>query len=143
MNSQFFSRFSAIRRVVSAPCFFISLLHGLSACAQTSKVIVAYTSATSTFTGGWFAKLEGLFRKYNLDVELVLMQGPSTYLPALLSNNIQILYGGGTAVSRTMASGDAPIVVIGTETPLCAPATDGAALGQISRRSQRQEDWCK
>jgi len=44
------------------------------------------------------------------------MQGPSTYLPALLSSNIQILYGGGTAVSRTIAGGDAPIVVIGSET---------------------------
>jgi ABC-type nitrate/sulfonate/bicarbonate transport system substrate-binding protein len=44
------------------------------------------------------------------------MQGPSTYLPALLSNNIQVLYGGGTAVSRTIAAADAPIIVIGTET---------------------------
>ena len=118
MFGQLFSCFSATRRVVPVLFFLLALLplarppvH-----AQTSKIIVAYTSATSNFTGGWLAKLEGLFRKYNLDVELVLMQGPSTYLPALLSNNIQILYGGGTAVSRTIASGDAPIVVIGTET---------------------------
>jgi ABC-type nitrate/sulfonate/bicarbonate transport system substrate-binding protein len=118
MFGQLFSCFSAARRVVPVLFFLLAQLplarppvH-----AQTSKIIVAYTSATSNFTGGWLAKLEGLFRKYNLDVELVLMQGPSTYLPALLSNNIQILYGGGTAVSRTIASGDAPIVVIGTET---------------------------
>jgi ABC-type nitrate/sulfonate/bicarbonate transport system substrate-binding protein len=68
--------------------------------AQTTKLNVAYTSTTTNFSIAWLAKLEGIFRKYNLDVELILMQGPSTYLPALLSGNIHILYGGGTAVSR-------------------------------------------
>lgn len=112
------SSFLSAHRVVSglACVSFLLLLTRPPVYAQTSKIIVAYTSATSNFTGAWLAKLEGIFRKYNLDVELILMQGPSTYLPALLSNNIQILYGGGTAVSRAIASGDAPIVVIGTET---------------------------
>src|SRR5258706_7251659 len=84
--------------------------------AQLTKLNLAYASTTTNFSIAWLAKLEGIFRKYNLDVELILMQGPSTYLPALLSNNIQVLYGGGTAVSRTIAAADAPIVVIGTET---------------------------
>jgi ABC-type nitrate/sulfonate/bicarbonate transport system substrate-binding protein len=84
--------------------------------AQPTKLNVAYASTTTNFSIAWLAKLEGIFRKYNLEVELILMQGPSTDLPALLRNNIQILYGGGTAVSRTIAAADAPIVVIGTET---------------------------
>ena len=84
--------------------------------AQTTKLNVAYTSMTTNFSIAWLAKLEGIFRKYNLDVELILMQGPSTYLPALLSGNIHILYGGGTAVSRAIAAADPNIVVIGTET---------------------------
>ena len=84
--------------------------------AQTTKLNVAYTSTTTNFSIAWLAKLEGIFRKYNLDVELILMQGPSTYLPALLSGNIHILYGGGTAVSRAIAAADPNIVVIGTET---------------------------
>src|SRR5215813_7732424 len=112
------SSFLSAHRVVSglACVSFLLLLTRPPAYAQTSKIIVAYTSASSNFTGGWLAKIDGIFRKYNLDVELILMQGPSTYLPALLSNNIQILYGGGTAVSRAIAAADAPIVVIGTET---------------------------
>jgi len=87
-----------------------------SASAQPTKLNVAYTSTTTNFSIAWVAKLEGIFRKYNLDVELILMQGPSTYLPALLSGNINVLYGGGTAVSRAIATADPNIVVIGSET---------------------------
>ncbi len=111
-----FFRISTSHRIVSVLAFFLLVFIPSRIFAQPAKLLVAYTSTTSNFTAGWLAKLEGIFRKYNLDVELILMQGPSTYLPALLSNNIQILYGGGTAVSRTIAAADAPIVVIGTET---------------------------
>ena len=103
-------------RIVLVLASFLFVFTRSQTFAQPTKLLVAYASTTSNFTGGWLAKLEGIFRKYNLDVELILMQGPSTYLPALLSNNIQMLYGGGTAVSRTIAAGDVPIVVIGTET---------------------------
>ena len=41
------------------------------------------------------------------------MQGLSTYLAALLSGNINILYGGGTAVSRAIAALDLIIIDIG------------------------------
>ena len=84
--------------------------------AQPTKLNLAYTSTTTNFSIAWVAKLEGIFRKHNLDVELILMQGPSTYLPALLSGNINVLYGGGTAVSRAIAAADPNIVVIGSET---------------------------
>ena len=91
----------------------------VAASAQPVKLTqlnLAYTSTTTNFSIAWVAKLEGIFRKHNLDVELILMQGPSTYLPALLSGNIHVLYGGGTAVSRAIASADPNIIVIGSET---------------------------
>jgi ABC-type nitrate/sulfonate/bicarbonate transport system substrate-binding protein len=84
--------------------------------AETTKLIVAYASPAATFCPGWIAKREGIFSKYNLDVEMVLMQGASTYMPALASGNIQVLYGGGTAVSRAIATGGFDVVVIATET---------------------------
>jgi len=83
---------------------------------ETTKLIVAYASPAATFCPGWIAKREGIFAKYNLDVEMVLMQGASTYMPALASGNIQVLYGGGTAVSRAIATGGFDLVVIATET---------------------------
>src|SRR5258706_6315311 len=86
----------------------LSFLFPVRARAQLTKLNIAYASTTTNFTIAWLAKLEGIFRKYNLDVELILMQGPSPYLPALLSSNIQVLYGGGTAGSVTIPAAHAP-----------------------------------
>jgi len=83
---------------------------------QMTKLTVAYVSPAATFAPGWIAKREGIFAKYNLDVELVLMQGASVYMPALANGNIQVLYGGGTAVSRAIATRDFDVIVIATET---------------------------
>ena len=84
--------------------------------AQNVKLVVAYASPAATFCPGWIAKREGIFSKYSLDVEMVLMQGASMYMPALASGNIQLLYGGGTAVSRAIATGGFDVTVIATET---------------------------
>ena len=84
--------------------------------AQATKLVVAYSSPAATFSPGWIAKREGLFAKHNLDVEMVLMQGPSTYMPALASGNIQVMYGGGTAISRAIGTGGFDLVVLATET---------------------------
>ena len=103
--------------------FFLSLLFFLFALqfssltyAQPTKLTVAYASPSASFCPPWVAKLEGIFKKNNLDVELVLMQGAATYMPALMSGYIDVLYGGGTSVSRAIATGSFPLVVIATET---------------------------
>jgi ABC-type nitrate/sulfonate/bicarbonate transport system substrate-binding protein len=83
---------------------------------QTTKLVVAYASPAATFSPGWIARRQGIFAKYNLDVDMVLMQGASTYMPALASGNIHVLYGGGTAVSRAIATGSFDLAVIATET---------------------------
>lgn len=103
-----------IATILSLPVLWIAAPH--SARAQVTKLIVAYSSPAATFSPGWIAKREGLFAKYNLDVEMVLMQGPSTYMPALASGNIQVMYGGGTAISRAIGTGGFDLVVLATET---------------------------
>lgn len=95
---------------------FLALIRLHPAYAEVNKLVVAYASPAATFAPGFIAKRERIFAKYNLDVELVLMQGASTYMPALASGNIQVLYGGGTAVSRAIATGGFDLVVIATET---------------------------
>lgn len=96
---------------------FLLLVAGIdSGQAQQTKLIVAYASPAATFCPGWIAKRDGIFAKYGLDVEMVLMQGASAYMPALANGNIQFLYGGGTAVSRAIATGGFDLVVIATET---------------------------
>jgi ABC-type nitrate/sulfonate/bicarbonate transport system substrate-binding protein len=92
----------AIKRIFFAMSLLLFVAHCELAGAQTTKLVVAYASPAATFCPGWIAKREGIFSKYGLDVEMILMQGASVYMPALASGNIQVLYGGGTAVSRAM-----------------------------------------
>jgi len=105
-----------MRKVFFAMSMLLLVGHREVAGAQTTKLVVAYASPAATFCPGWIAKREGIFSKYGLDVEMVLMQGASMYMPALTSGNIQVLYGGGTAVSRAIATGGFDLTVIATET---------------------------
>jgi ABC-type nitrate/sulfonate/bicarbonate transport system substrate-binding protein len=104
------------KKLLSSFAFVLTISNFQSTDAQTTKLIVAYASPAATFCPGWIAKREGIFARYGLDVEMVLMQGASVYMPALASGNIQVLYGGGTAVSRAIATGGFDLVVIATET---------------------------
>jgi len=104
------------RKCLFAMSILLLVGHREVAGAQTAKLVVAYASPAATFCPGWIAKREGIFSKYGLDVEMVLMQGASMYMPALASGNIQVIYGGGTAVSRAIATGGFDLTVIATET---------------------------
>ena len=104
------------RKCLFAMSILLLVGHREVAGAQTAKLVVAYASPAATFCPGWIAKREGIFSKYGLDVEMVLMQGASMYMLALTSGNIQVLYGGGTAVSRAIATGGFDLTVIATET---------------------------
>ncbi len=105
-----------IKKTLPALVWLLWITNVERANAQATKLIVAYASPAATFCPGWIAKREGIFARYGLDVEMVLMQGASVYMPALASGNIQVLYGGGTAVSRAIATGGFDLVVIATET---------------------------
>ena len=98
------------------PLLLLPFIRAVPLGAQPAKLVVAYSSAAATFSPGWIAKREGLFARHNLDVEMVLMQGPSTYMPALASGNIQVMYGGGTAISRAIGTGGFDLVMVATET---------------------------
>jgi ABC-type nitrate/sulfonate/bicarbonate transport system substrate-binding protein len=108
--------FAVSKKLLLTLLSLLALLRFEIAYGEATKLIVAYASPAATFCPGWIAKREGIFAKYNLDVEMVLMQGASTYMPALASGNIQVLYGGGTAVSRAIATGGFDLAVIATET---------------------------
>jgi ABC-type nitrate/sulfonate/bicarbonate transport system substrate-binding protein len=105
-----------LKKILLGLSLLLCFAHCEFAGAQTTKLVVAYASPAATFCPGWIAKKEGIFAKYGLDVEMVLMQGASVYMPALASGNIQVLYGGGTAVSRAIATGGFDLTVIATET---------------------------
>src|SRR5687768_2524996 len=104
------------KKFLSTFAFVLTINNFQSTHAQATKLSVAYASPAATFCPGWIARRKGFFARSGLDVEMVLMQGASVYMPALASGNIQVLYGGGTAVSRAIATGGFDLVVIATET---------------------------
>ena len=106
----------SLKRIIPAVLAFAALAISSAAFAQTNKLVVAYASPAATFCPGWIARREGIFARHGLDAEMVLMQGASTYMPALASGNIHVMYGGGTAVSRAIATGGFDVIVIATET---------------------------
>ena len=129
--------------MITAGTLFITLsfVELYSACAQVTKLTVAYASPAATFSPGWIAKREGLFAKYNLDVEMVLMQGPSTYMPALASGNIQVMYGGGTAISRAIGTGGfAQHQPVGTDVEVRQQEIDPLALNLDRQRRVAGEE---
>jgi hypothetical protein len=67
---------SLVFKNVLAGLVLLLLLSKLApAHGEMTKVIVAYASPAATFCPGSIAKREGIFAKYNLSVEMVLMQG--------------------------------------------------------------------
>jgi ABC-type nitrate/sulfonate/bicarbonate transport system substrate-binding protein len=71
------------RSSISTLALLIGLITSGFVHAETTKLVVAYASPAATFCPGWIAKREGIFAKYDLDIEMVLMQGASTYMAAL------------------------------------------------------------
>ena len=58
---------------------------------------------------------KGIWKKHDLEVELILLSGGGRAVPALLSNSIQVLVGSDTGVIQAMALG-ADIVRLGVTT---------------------------
>jgi len=123
---------------------FVSLIYLIGfgcvtrADGQTTKLVVAYASPAATFCPGVIAKREGLFARYGLDVEMVLMQGAS--LAAQTIRATGALFSCIVILSATQddASRDAPDAMI-------APVVDSNATlhvianrpGQTAAGSQR------
>jgi ABC-type nitrate/sulfonate/bicarbonate transport system substrate-binding protein len=77
---------------------------------------VGYTSVGGNRAPLWIAKDENIFNKYGLDAELVYIPGATTAVPALLSNNLQILAGSAATTLQAVSQG-AKLVVFGTFGP--------------------------
>ena len=77
-------------------CLFILLTATTAVVAQeVKKIRIGYPSLSTTQSHIWVGQEEGLFRKYGLDVEPILLRG-------------------GQLATQALAAGDPPIVNIGT-----------------------------
>ncbi|TMA55610.1 MAG: ABC transporter substrate-binding protein, partial [Deltaproteobacteria bacterium] len=89
---------------------------GSLAASPSLRLRVGYTSVGGNRAPLWIAKDQNIFNKYGLDVELVYIPGAATAVPALLSNDLQIL-AGSAATTLQAASQGAKLVIFGTFGP--------------------------
>ena len=96
--------------VFFAGCFLLSLTSGS---LGAEKIRVAFVSPSPTQSPSWIAKETGLFTKYGLDAEIVLLPGSPRMVQTLIAGDIDYAIVGATAAMRARMRG-ADVVILAT-----------------------------
>jgi NitT/TauT family transport system substrate-binding protein len=104
-----------LRPVVNSCCsaLFFSILvflprPGLSA----DKLLGIHSARTMSQSMPWIAEEVGLFKKYDLDFQLVYISSASMVMAAMLSGDGEVAITGGESVTRAFAQGVTEIIFI-------------------------------
>src|SRR4029450_8522899 len=73
--------------------------------AQLTKLSAAYSAESSWSLATWVAYEGGLFKKYGLDVDLVLIRSAATITSALLAGETPMIQRGGNGKNQGAAPG--------------------------------------
>ena len=85
----------------------LALLHASIASGQPTRLKVSYSSITANNSPVWLAKEKGIFAKYRLDVQVVLIESGTTSIQALVAGEAQIAQlSGGVILSSGLAGSD-------------------------------------
>ncbi len=95
-----------------AAWFFFSLGGGTSA---AEKIRVAFVSPSPTQSPPWIAKEAGIFAKYGLDAEVILLPGSPRLVQTLIAGDVDYAVVGTTAAMRARVRG-VDVVVLATAT---------------------------
>jgi len=85
------------------------------ATSAADKIRVAFVSPSPVFAPTWIAKETGLFTKYGLDADVILLTGSPRLVQALIAGDVDFAGVGLTAVMRARMQG-ADAVVLATTT---------------------------
>ena len=105
----------AIHRSFASLCLlmFIGLFLSRLATAQ-DKVRMGLSSVSGLHTAMWVAEEKGLFRKYNIDAEIIVTgQGGTAGIGALLANDIQMVSSAGDILVAAALRGGDTVMVAG------------------------------
>ena len=75
------------KRLVTAVCVIALSLSAFSARAETIRI--SYSGTSGQNLPFWVAHDAGLFKKYGVPADLVLISGGLTNIPAILANEIR------------------------------------------------------
>ena len=79
---------------------------------SAEQIRLAYPAVAPGLAPSWVTAEAGIWRKYGLDVETILVSGGARALPALISNSVQFLVGSDTGVTTARLQG-LPVVRLG------------------------------
>lgn len=86
---------------------------GAGAAEPLVKVNAAYAFVASSTLPMWIAEDQGLFKKYGLDVKMILFQGSAAATQALLGGSVDLVFGSAASAITVVGRG-APVAVIAT-----------------------------
>jgi hypothetical protein len=78
------------------------------------KLIGFHSARTMSQAMPWICEAAGLFRKYDLDFQLVYISSAPIVTAALLGGDAQVAISGGEAIVRAYAQGATDLVFIGS-----------------------------
>jgi len=91
--------------------FSLLLISGETLAAD--KLSALYSAQSVSYSLPWIAQEVGLFRKYNLDFELVYIPSSGVATAALLGGDVEIALAGGVGTVRAFAQGAHDLAFIG------------------------------
>lgn len=96
--------------------FFVLLAMSASAPRSDAqdKISMGLSSVSALHTATWVAQERGLFRKYNIDAEVIVTgQGGTAGIGALLANDIQVVSSAGDLLAAAALRGGDTVMVAG------------------------------
>ena len=100
-------------RTLLAVFIFIAVFGNSGARASAEPMRIVYTAISPMYGPLWVTREAGLFKKHNLDVELVYLSGGTLSTAALVSGDVQIAFTGAANVVSANLTG-ADVVLLGS-----------------------------
>src|SRR5687768_10279442 len=95
--------------------FILSALAGAASKSLAADKLIGFHSArTMSQAMPWIAEEAGLFRKYELDFQLVYISSAPIGTAAILGGDAQVAISGGEAIVRAFAQGATDLVFVGS-----------------------------
>ena len=102
---------SNLKLVITLSFFSVLLISGQTLAAE--KLSALYSAQSVSYSLPWIAQDAGLFRKHNLDFQLVYIPSSGIATAALLGGDVEIALAGGVGTVRAFAQGAQDLVFIG------------------------------
>jgi ABC-type nitrate/sulfonate/bicarbonate transport system substrate-binding protein len=101
------------KRMFIAFCSVFALLCAAVPGVAQNRLLLGYSSLSSNQTPIWVAKEEGFYKRFGVDVDLILIEGGTRGAQALISGDLPMIGMAGQAVISARARGADLVVVAG------------------------------